>query len=1440
MTEDEHLEKLQSEGEAYLQRSLGRDVDGATRGSVICAAMRYLKAKSKSQARPASASQAVVFSQGTAQQTKGSSFLSALAASLDFDVQVGVLVKVTIESADLRLFPILSKALSLLAKKQTIEGAKDADGNEVPITLHAKKRKAKSQGGGKLAKRKSGKKDDEDDMFNDDLSLNPDAVDEDLDDDEEDTSQLASIDSGAAIQGRTGQAFVDDFVSKLVQIDAEEGSSADRTEDVFLASVAREAPLSATATKAVLMCLLHRMRTVSLFELPAYVYQTLLFASAKGGLSLKKLFLVSIAKLFKEIEDNATSVERATQSMVEEDEDAITSNATTPKQIRQVQGTTLFHIDYALKQDPGLVSELVKLAKSSVETQTEFMTPFGIAVLMAVARSPSFQTEVLGHIRESLVRFEKERTTRKKILFASRATLNDEELLRPSASILEAAKRGCGDGWEFIAEPFFQFANLLLERPVVGEKNLAIKLTRALFCAQPSMRKPIMEQITTRIALRGKSAADAIAVLDILARKAPLEVLELNYFIRQSIELCVHLPTSLAGLLINAIKPLLRSRRDLLDYFFLVLRKALFHRENSNRAVAAYGFLNILAFKTEQKSMSNESALTATPSGMRRRRMSSLPSRVALADADLARIKAASQPLRRAITHPPALRSLLYKEIGSFIGSLSESTERQAACSALKELLRPHFLRFIDAAHAPYILIDLCVDESAGGALHEPLGDLVQCLSVVESLLSSRQSEDTYIVELARKLASVSISDFSISKDVPNDAGETADDGATQEQRAESAAAMANRNRTRVLGNVTEALISATLFASTQRQDPGLIEDVVLPLLAMREKIMDVLRHLGCASASNAIRDLGGDPSIEAGYAHPFGLKRPGKSSANPKKPGKKSKATKESAENGTGNSSSTPNEFKFGAFNVLYSAAHSPTLPLATAMQCLEKMACRGKIPQSDRLASFFSDKEDDQNIADLHSYLLAVAMKHIQNANEHTRRTNQSLLSRSPAESSTVASAICAMSRIAMADFKRLKHMAAPQTSSDRLNSLQIIEACAKSVSAVFDNDFAIFTQLSEAISPDVVGDSDDEEALPALAGLGVLEVLIENLIKDKSFKECMSLLRTYKHFTDCIEAHDRSIEAASSLRERQMKWGAKLLSECTAVDAAIVGSITSLATLYSGNNDDMRVAADIIERLNVVIGSVEATEARSSEERDKNALASALAIQQPTSLAAVDSILDSIDMALNDAEWCLGRMSSLEVAAALAGDNADLEVRGLANAFLQSEKKREKVAAQQTIRAEDAAQTRLAGVIRNLENLAKCAVAKWTLQERLLRAITRAYKLLSIATQAQVKRKGDPRTSFITMLNTSKSLSPILWAYLAFLGNEKGQDVSKKGGKVSKEARIVPQLIYEVELFEKLLISAQKHTKINLLRGMRRNTARDFRIQEDMLKEPEEEVE
>lgn len=65
---------------------------------------------------------------------------------------------------------------------------------------------------------------------------------------------------------------------------------------------------------------------------------------------------------------------------------------------------------------------------------------------------------------------------------------------------------------------------------------------------------------------------------------------------------------------------------------------------------------------------------------------------------------------------------------------------------------------------------------------------------------------------------------------------------------------------------------------------------------------------------------------------------------------------------------------------------------------------------------------------------------------------------------------------------------------------------------------------------------------------------------------------------------------------------------------------------------------------------------------------------------------------------------------------------------------------------------------------------------------------------------------------------------------LASQKQQENANKKGiinKIKRENRCIPDLIYQIEDYEKYLIQLSKVCKVNLLKHAKRSTARDFRI-------------
>ncbi|AQL03700.1 hypothetical protein ZEAMMB73_Zm00001d046069 [Zea mays] len=66
------------------------------------------------------------------------------------------------------------------------------------------------------------------------------------------------------------------------------------------------------------------------------------------------------------------------------------------------------------------------------------------------------------------------------------------------------------------------------------------------------------------------------------------------------------------------------------------------------------------------------------------------------------------------------------------------------------------------------------------------------------------------------------------------------------------------------------------------------------------------------------------------------------------------------------------------------------------------------------------------------------------------------------------------------------------------------------------------------------------------------------------------------------------------------------------------------------------------------------------------------------------------------------------------------------------------------------------------------------------------------------------------------------------------QQNQQIPIKGNlaKIRRETKCIPDLIFQIEDYEKYLIQLSKLTKVNLLRHVKRSVARDFQMQASVL--------
>lgn len=1378
-TEEEHLKCIRTHRHHYLARALKQVLPTTVRNRIVTVALRYLEERPRSQSSSYNLSQgaAPLSQSSTPPPSADASFYSLLACLIDRDLPGKTLEHICEIAANQHNLSLLSKTLAVLAHVGHLPDSNESQSQyqeeELQSTLPNQNHE----------------------------SVDPQNV------QQRETPKPDVNQSGR----RTGQHFVNDFVSKLVSAKVAPRLASAPSPDVFVASVAREAPLSEHATNHVLRHLVCRLSRVDLFELPAFIYQLLLFASARAHPVAKSNVLLHIADTCTERENQARRSDALSQSILDDDEDAIIAVRATLKDLRVVQGTALLHIEYAVKQDPTLSNEIVKLAKAGVENPRHFLNSFGTGILLSLARSASVQTDVLLLLRDAICRFDKECSIRRMNMFSNRVSLNDKELLNPRKSLLHIAESTCQNGWDYVKESLLQFAFLLLDKPLQEQSSgstasLAATLLIQLFKSHHGMRDAILENLTTRIALQEKSALQSILIIHEISTTVPFFVLEYHNRIRDGVELLVTLPPWLASALIQAYKALFTSRQDLQEYFLLVVRKSLFHRDASSRAVSIIGFLNAVSLFASARGNVGPSQMTQSKQEQK-----------------LDAMVETLQPLRRVFAYPAALKAFWYSSAIEHMESASTVDEAKNLAGALGGILLPHLHRYIDAEKAPYLLLDHCVKESAGGALDEPLGELIWCLAVAESKRDPEEYHESYIVDLARKLASVSLQDFPVSKEplvAPSEEQSQAD-----EENGAVNTARANRNQIRILGCVSEALIHSVLIVEPRHQGWQMVLEVLVPLLLLKGKIIDLLNSAKIATPGDAFRDLGGVLGIErlrpgARLVYTRGGKQGGAGKKNSKKKGG------DKGPGDQGNAQMQQAGHRFGVFSVLTSAYSKPNLPLIACVRLLTLM--HAAVIGKEAADNFFSGHADSQDFNELKSYLLVVAQKHIENFVLTFTKSSPDESPKTENELSNMSEAIETVVAIAMSEFKRYRRTSGNTPGHGGIKALSVAETCASALPFTSDGDVGAVVSFCKALLPPATSSVFDDNDSQFETAADALEKLVETLTDDLMFKEVGIVMNVHGTLVKCIAGVSDPISVTTTFLLKREAWAIQMLGARKISDSGVVKTLVRICLTYVDDNNDLRNADEICERLLEVIGDCnEAAEPPDRNEEDNRPLAGAEAIEQSTSLAVVDAMLDAIENVISDIEWGSGRMTSLDAAHSLYWDQE--------NEGVGQDEEKERILSKLFRLSEKALLTRLQGLVRTLGGLARCAIAKWSQQERLLKLITRTYKNLSSTTQAHAKRSHSeqPRVMFMDMINEGKRLAPTLWAYLGFLGSKSVEEVSGKGAsKAAKEARVMPQLIYEVERFEKVLIAAQKKTKTNLLRGMRRNTARDFRIREELL--------
>uniref|UniRef100_A0A453I4G6 FANCI solenoid 4 domain-containing protein n=1 Tax=Aegilops tauschii subsp. strangulata TaxID=200361 RepID=A0A453I4G6_AEGTS len=271
----------------------------------------------------------------------------------------------------------------------------------------------------------------------------------------------------------------------------------------------------------------------------------------------------------------------------------------------------------------------------------------------------------------------------------------------------------------------------------------------------------------------------------------------------------------------------------------------------------------------------------------------------------------------------------------------------------------------------------------------------------------------------------------------------------------------------------------------------------------------------------------------------------------------------------------------------------------------------------------------------------------------------------------------------------------------------------------------------------------------------------------------------------------------------------WAAGLCRKNTVQSPTTAQEMVKLAVHLMTTPDDMILVHEMTTELKKLIASGDEESVDSSE--------AFLIVNCKTKNSLVAVFLHMVDSSLIELEWGLGKLKAM-LTLGYGSSNVD----------------EDQPADERTQRMflEEALYSRSTSVVHVLSSFTHMSL-KDSQAEQFLKLTAKFYKLLARISKSQIAPKGYkqfiPGLKFQKMAEvTCRMLTAPLYNFVFTL--QESEQPHKKGilAKIKRESKCIPDLIFQVEDYEKYLIQLSKLTKVNLLRHAKRSVARDFRIQ------------
>ncbi|XP_026659001.2 Fanconi anemia group I protein homolog isoform X2 [Phoenix dactylifera] len=1094
------------------------------------------------------------------------------------------------------------------------------------------------------------------------------------------------------------------------------------------------------------------MKAVDLQDLPSLVYQLLLLASK--GIN-KRAVIGGILGFFGGSLTGPASI------------------------VRQVEGTVLMHVNFAVKQDPSLGQEVLAIVRSD----RGVLNHFAVAILLSVARVRRFNERSIGVLRSAVVTSHRDY----KLSWNCKWLPDDvkEECLETAKCVEKALIKAVNEsnyGREHVVPSTVQFGFVLLEsidsgsgevggsRGLMSMEELGIQILKTLFEVHDMARNEIIEQCKFRIlSLKPHESMPIIKLFGHLVQSYPYPMLDYIAHLKELLDYFSFMNDVTSVALVDAILPLIKFSRDLQDYVVLVVRKAMFKREDSVRIAATNVIIELILMENRSKKDGINSLQESSS-------QASCSQQAISCGLGRGLFQELSGLLQRCLSQQARVKEIMYH------GLIKLVVLDPFVPTSVLDFLWPHFLHFYKEDADSPLRVDACFKlESGKICLVEPLDYLLSCVSWI--LLLQPHDKSDHPSEYSWPCF-----DFSPSQEnevARTSSGELFSNALSKIRRSLRKCTLDDGE-----GQSEDTSLPSQELEKAADEEKIVLEKEIMELVSSydfleKESIMNKQRSGNRKGSSRYIQDKANSESKE--YPHVSLQKlsqarRPFFATSNihqllvtALKSGNADYPDKHTASQNHSQSSSCKT---WDQCLKLISFA------LKACLHHLQSISLMKTGSNNDPLKTLFHGdvKQLGQLIMQL-VWLLKSGLKLEKDPKkiEGKRKTNienkgDQLL----------------LSLLCLNELFKL--------NSSGVHFAQLIEDMLILQAPELDSETTIDTAQ---------GIDNGQGSMPEDKFLRRLHLFLEKIIKPLySELLALSLFHESEVLAELIVIMEKKLP-------RQQKtyhgnWAGGICRSSSIENPNAARSVAGLAIYLMPAPNDLIVAHDMALELLKVMGS---------EDKDPEEISETFPIINHSTKNAISAMLiQVVECCMVELDWSVSKLKAISI--------VNLEFIGL-------KKKHQFGERLPGLKLEEALHSRSEALAYLLSSFLEMNL-KDSQAEHLLKVTARFYKLLARMTKLCIAPKGCkqllPSRKFqkLAEVTCSRLTSP-LYNFVALVQRNQQENAQRRGiiSKIKRENRCIPDLIFQIEDYEKYLIQLSKLTKVNLLRHAKRSTARDFKI-------------